>query len=552
MRLSPVGRHGAQRRGSAPRRRGAASSGGSVDRALPRVPRASTAGAWSKTMRSMPAPGARKKPLTVTEPPPGRMSRRSASPARNTPTSLWRDAAGKQQLVDLVAGCAVDDDVDAVAGEIDIAVAPGPAGQRVVACRRRRACRRRALAAMTSSPSLPMSRAPDRRVRGDEPAPRASGAASSELTGCVTRLSSKRSMPLPSTMRSVLAFHWMRSTENRWSMPSSDTATKFGTLCGIQWRLKRDGHLAGAGVIDDVGAVGGIVELRLSAVHDVESRATTKEVVALAAVELLDLPRRRAAFELVAAAAAQHGGEPVLGAHAIVGAGAEQRCHSRRQMQPVRQPLRRIMPGVVDQRGDCRGGIDGRRRRARQAEGDVGVVLGFDVARIARHFLPRLQLIAPVRQRPAAAVLGRADLVGEVGARGEIGVGERQAAVGAFDAEEGAVGGRLAHTLHDEPVVLQGAVAGLEHELQMIEPEQPQAIGAHRHPFDANARQSPPPGSFLCRAYRAECRLCNLRLQMPTERCGASPVCLGSGRRIRWRSTNPLDRLRRARSMSWQ
>ena len=94
-------------------------------------------------------------------------------------------------------------------------------------------------------------------------------------------------------------------------------------------------------------------------------------------------------------------------------------------------------------------------------------------------------------------MLGRADLVGEVGARGEIGVGEGQAAVGAFDAEERAVGGRLAHAFHDEPVVLRGAVTGLEHELQMIESEQPQAIGAHRHPFDTNARQSPPPAAPL-------------------------------------------------------
>ncbi len=43
-------------------------------------------------------------------------------------------------------------------------------------------------------------------------------------------------------------------------------------------------------------------------------------------------------------------------------------------------------------------------------EGDVGIVLRLDVARVARHRLPGAELVTVIGQRAAATMLGRADL----------------------------------------------------------------------------------------------------------------------------------------------
>ena len=57
-----------------------------------------------------------------------------------------------------------------------------------------------------------------------------------------------------------------------------------------------------------------------------------------------------------------------------------------------------------------------------------------------------------------------------------------------------AVAGRVAHTLHDEPVVLlrQPAFARLENKLQVVEPEETQAIQLDGHPLDAHTRHRRP------------------------------------------------------------
>jgi hypothetical protein len=54
-------------------------------------------------------------------------------------------------------------------------------------------------------------------------------------------------------------------------------------LVGDPVPVERDRHLAGTRIVDDVGAVGCIFELWLTAVHDVESRRPAEDVVAFAA-----------------------------------------------------------------------------------------------------------------------------------------------------------------------------------------------------------------------------------------------------------------------------
>ena len=80
-----------------------------------------------------------------------------------------------------------------------------------------------------------------------------------------------------------------------------DTALKHGDVVRHLVRdpvpFERNRDLAGARIVDDVGAVGHVSKLWLATVHDVESRRPAEDVVALAAVELLCLPCRRAALE---------------------------------------------------------------------------------------------------------------------------------------------------------------------------------------------------------------------------------------------------------------
>jgi len=92
-------------------------------------------------------------------------------------------------------------------------------------------------------------------------------------------------------------------------------------------------------------------------------------------------------------------------------------------------------------------------------------------------------------------MLRRTDLAGQLGARGEVGDGQRRTAIGTLDAEKRPVVGGVAHALHDEPVVLgrEPAFARLENELQVIEIEEAQAVQLNGHPLDAHLRQPPPP-----------------------------------------------------------
>jgi hypothetical protein len=270
-------------------------------------------------------------------------------------------------------------------------------------------------------------------------------------------------------------------------------------LVGDEVAVERDGDRAGAGVIDDVGAVGRIIELGLPAVDDVEPGGPVKEVVVLSAVGLLDALRIEAAHELVAATPAEQRREGAPGPHGIVAAGAEQRRGSGRQVHAIGKPLRRIEPGVMDERGDRGGGVDRRRGRAGQAVCDIGKVLALDIARIGRHGLPGLELVALIGKAAAAAIARRSDLADELLARGEVCDRERRAAVGALDAEIGAVARRLAHAFHHEPIVLPGrglALVLLVDELQVVEAEKAQTENLHGNPFDADSRHVAAPWFF--------------------------------------------------------
>src|SRR6185437_8186572 len=111
--------------------------------------------------------------------------------------------------------------------------------------------------------------------------------------------------------------------------------------------IEGDGDLAGARVVDDVGAIGPIVELRLPAVSDIEPRRPAEDVVAFAAVEFLDLIWTCAAGKSIRAATAEQRRESMLGAQAVVAAGPEQGRHAGRQMHAVGERLRRIETRVV-------------------------------------------------------------------------------------------------------------------------------------------------------------------------------------------------------------
>ncbi len=95
-----------------------------VDGAQPQARRASTAGhgrrRCGRCRRRAPA----KKPLHGHRAAAGQGEQQVGIAGTEHADVARRDAAGEQQLVDVGAGRAVDDHVDAVAGQIDVAVAP--------------------------------------------------------------------------------------------------------------------------------------------------------------------------------------------------------------------------------------------------------------------------------------------------------------------------------------------------------------------------------------------------------------------------------------------
>ncbi len=118
--------------------------------------------------------------------------------------------------------------------------------------------------------------------------------------------------------------------------------------------IEGDADGAGAGIIHDVGSVGRVCQIRLAAMQDVEPRGPLKEVVAFAAVELIDPVPVGASDEGIAAVAAEQRREVAFYLQDIVAARADERRGPRRHVQAIGQALRGIAPRVIDQRRDGR------------------------------------------------------------------------------------------------------------------------------------------------------------------------------------------------------
>ena len=77
-----------------------------------------------------------------------------------------------------------------------------------------------------------------------------------------------------------------------------------------------------------------IREAGLAAVHDVEARRPVEEIVAFAAVELIDTVAIGAAEEFIRAAPAEQRREALIDAQDVVAARAKQRRGAGRHVQP--------------------------------------------------------------------------------------------------------------------------------------------------------------------------------------------------------------------------
>lgn len=188
-----------------------------------------------------------------------------------------------------------------------------------------------------------------------------------------------------------------------------------------------------------VGTVAGGGHARLAAVTNRDGRRPDADVVTRPTIKLVRDGRVARADEAIVAAAGHQRGVARRGRHKLAGRRAEQRFEAGHERRTSRQAGGGVVPGMMQNAGDQGRRVDGRQRRCRRGVGDVGPRFSGDGRGMTRELRPQGLGCRTISNDVVATRGRRADACCEGVIPRRVGARQRQLAVGALEAEHGAV-----------------------------------------------------------------------------------------------------------------